>query len=644
MGRVYLGEDPDLERQVAIKVMTSSADEEARERFRHEARSIGQLAHPNIVQVHEFGFHGDNPYLVMELLEGADLEQWLISPRPLSSRLPVLRDLCRAVDHAHYRGVLHRDIKPSNVLVLRSGRAKLVDFGIARSRSVQLTATGVVLGTPEYLAPEILSDVRYSPASDLYAVSLVCYRTLSGENPFRAQNLEACLARILTHGAPPLAEHCSGLPETLCGVIDQGLSKRPEDRPEDPGMLERALEEALAALSGESPPFGIDPEEPLDGPTRRLDSPHVFAPRPNDGTTDLPTASTQPTLPLETKDWPTPPPDSAASGDRSEPSATTGRRATTLLLVALSVLLLTLGWWWQDPGDDAMEPPVSVPSEQGMVDGQGSAPGTFVEKDDRGAPGVAPPDAPAGAPDREETLPASLGTSAVPEGRSPDAADRIDSPMGTEERPEDTSSRLATNAPEVTVTPPLALPESESAADDLTQGELVQEELAQGEGVADARSPGQDEPTMATARIDSSNANGVDGRTDTPPTSLPDALIPDEGSPETTDAALAEPVTEGAPTASPPQIEDVTPKLLRRGSTVALVLRGSGFDSSARAVFERGGQAVDGLRIQQTHLDRRGRLRITVAVPHTAPLGPLTLRIVTVAGSSSSPILLEIGL
>ena len=241
MGRVFLAEDPLIDRKVAIKVMSSEGNAEAHERFRNEARTAGQLAHPNIVQLHEFGFHQGQPYLVMEYLVGEGLDRWLTRPQPFKARLSILLDLCHAIGHAHSRGVLHRDVKPSNLQVLPDGTCKLMDFGIARSQAAHLTATGMILGTPEFIAPEVLRDAGYSTRSDLFAVALVVYETLSGFNPFHAKTLEGCLTQVLTHEPPPLSESSAEVSAELSDVVASYLCKDPEGRPEDVLPLVAAL-------------------------------------------------------------------------------------------------------------------------------------------------------------------------------------------------------------------------------------------------------------------------------------------------------------------------------------------------------------------------------------------------------------------
>ena len=245
MGAVYLAEDPFIARRVAIKVMRPQV-EEGSERFLQEARTVGSLSHPNIVLLHDFGFFGELPYLVMEHVEGTILDRWLAEPHEPQARLRVLAGLCRAVLYAHSRGVLHRDLKPSNVLVRSDGEAKLLDFGIARVENTRLTATGVVLGTPEYLAPELLGSGGFSPRSDMYALGLVAYELFGGRNPFAADTVAACLRRVLEVAPAPLAAD-SPAPAEVAAEVMRCLAKDPAHRPESPEHLLAATERALAA-------------------------------------------------------------------------------------------------------------------------------------------------------------------------------------------------------------------------------------------------------------------------------------------------------------------------------------------------------------------------------------------------------------
>lgn len=253
MGEVYLGEDPYIGRRVAIKII-KGADPEARDRFLHEARVIGGLAHPAIVSLLDFDFSGDEPFLVMELLKGQGLDAWLRNPRSMVEQLVVLEDLCQALSYAHENGVLHRDVKPSNVQVLPNGHAKLMDFGIARAAAGKLTKTGAIMGTPEYMAPEILNDVAYSARSDLYASAVLLYEMFTGKNPFAAGTVAATLTNVLHSDPPDLRQVRPDLPPQLSDTLMACLRKQPELRPAGFGALIAAGREASRGTALSPPP------------------------------------------------------------------------------------------------------------------------------------------------------------------------------------------------------------------------------------------------------------------------------------------------------------------------------------------------------------------------------------------------------
>lgn len=267
MGEVYLGEDPYIGRRVAIKVI-KGADPDARDRFLHEARVIGGLAHPAIVSLLDFDFSGNEPFLVMEYLKGQGLDAWLKSPHSLTEQLVVLEDLCHALAYAHENGVLHRDVKPSNVQILPNGHAKLMDFGIARAAAGKLTATGSVMGTPEYMAPEILNDAAYSPRSDLYACAVLLYEMFTGANPFAAKTVAAALTNVLTLNPPDIRVAHPDFPKRLAETLMACLHKEPALRPDGFGALLAAAREAAGA-----PPMTAIPE------TRAIPQTPVASPR-----------------------------------------------------------------------------------------------------------------------------------------------------------------------------------------------------------------------------------------------------------------------------------------------------------------------------------------------------------------------------
>lgn len=252
MGRVYLATDPDIGRQVAIKQVTLATDPQARERFVREAQTMGRLNHPNITTLLEFSADGDAPFLVLELLSGEDLTQWLHRPHSLREQLQVMIDVAQAIDAAHRAGILHRDLKPDNVRVLEDGRCKLLDFGIAQSGAGQLTAAGFFVGTPECVAPEVMSGAAHTAAADLYGLGLLYYVVLSGQNPFRGDTVQATVARVIQRIPPPLGSVVLGVPPALATLVAQCLSKQPQDRPNNAGEIVTVLQQCLAATPADA--------------------------------------------------------------------------------------------------------------------------------------------------------------------------------------------------------------------------------------------------------------------------------------------------------------------------------------------------------------------------------------------------------
>lgn len=241
MGVVYLAKDPDIGRSVAIKVLHANRFQADLGRFKNEARTIGELSHPNIVVLLEYGIDDGSPFLVMEYLEGESLEKWIGTPHTLGEHKTILVDLCNALDFAHSKDILHRDLKPGNVQVLPSGQAKLLDFGIARSNDSDLTVTGVVMGTPKYVAPESLETGKHTKTSDCYSLGLLAYTMLSGSNPFAAPTYDAAIMKQFTLQPPLLHELNAAIPVKLSKTIAAYLNKNPDERPDSPTQLKDAL-------------------------------------------------------------------------------------------------------------------------------------------------------------------------------------------------------------------------------------------------------------------------------------------------------------------------------------------------------------------------------------------------------------------
>jgi eukaryotic-like serine/threonine-protein kinase len=232
MGSVYSALDEQLGREVAVKLMLAEFEEdpELRERFFREARITGQLAHRNIVTVFDLGEEAGRPYIVMELLDGLSLNEYLRSDTPISldAKLDLMIQICDGLQNAHQAGVVHRDLKPSNLLVVRDGTVKVLDFGVARLAASNLTAAGMLLGTPEYMSPEQARGQKMDARADLFSAAGVFYYILAGRPPFGSRDLRKVLQAIIAEPPPPLTDDQA--PEGLRQVLARALAKSPDDR------------------------------------------------------------------------------------------------------------------------------------------------------------------------------------------------------------------------------------------------------------------------------------------------------------------------------------------------------------------------------------------------------------------------------
>jgi serine/threonine-protein kinase len=251
MGEVYLGTDPSIGRPVAIKTILASAaqGEEAKARFGREARAAGVLNHPNLVTIYEFGEDQGVLFIAMEYVQGHDLEE-LLRDQALTQAeaLEVLAQVCDGLAFAHRAGIVHRDVKPSNVRVTRDGRrlhAKVMDFGVARVSDSDMTATGMVMGTVSYMAPEYIRTGRPDARSDLFAVGVMLYEMLSGRKPFSGDTTPTILYRIVNEAPEPLdASQLRGISPAIRSVLDRALDKDPERRFQTGEELAKALRAA----------------------------------------------------------------------------------------------------------------------------------------------------------------------------------------------------------------------------------------------------------------------------------------------------------------------------------------------------------------------------------------------------------------
>lgn len=256
MGVVFRARDVRLDRSVALKVLPPrlNDDEELRTRFLREARTAGQLSHPNIVHIHRADERAGFAFFVMGLVDGENLGQRVRDrgPLPATDAVRHLREVAWALAYAHARGVIHRDVKPENIMIERgSNRALVTDFGIARvETAAEITGAGQVMGTALYMSPEQVQGTAIDGRSDLYALGLVGFYLLSGRHPFEGLAAGAAMVAHATQTPPSLLSVAPNLPRALAAVIDRCLAKSPAER-FDTGedlaeSLRRAVEGAVA--------------------------------------------------------------------------------------------------------------------------------------------------------------------------------------------------------------------------------------------------------------------------------------------------------------------------------------------------------------------------------------------------------------
>jgi serine/threonine-protein kinase len=286
MGAVYKALEREMNRMVGVKILHPKLAnrKDLVTRFRREARAMSQLTHPNTVKVFRYGELDDGSlYIIMEFLEGKNLNQTVRAdgPFPMDRALPVLIQVCGALDEAHRAGIIHRDLKPENIFLVQSGGVhdfpKVLDFGLAkvgerqmRPGSVILTQEGMVFGTPEFMSPEQAQGKVLTPASDVYSLAVILYEVLTGRLPFDAKSAMDFIQLHVTGKPIPLNQRVPGkvFPPLLEQVMDRALAKRPEDRFVTTADFARAMQQVMSGalrlppqLAG--PPAGELPTMPL---------------------------------------------------------------------------------------------------------------------------------------------------------------------------------------------------------------------------------------------------------------------------------------------------------------------------------------------------------------------------------------------
>jgi len=345
-GTVFKGRDPYIKRTVAIKTCQSDEDE-LRKRFFREAEYAGNLHHPNITTIYDFGLTEEGlPYIVQEFLTGEDLDRKVKrkDDLPLAWRVRVLADICEGLHYAHAAGIVHRDVKPSNIRILEDGTVKIMDFGIAKSMVSEstLTQTGITLGTASYLAPEQIRGEPVDARTDVFSLGVLAYELLTYTRPFTGDHISTVLYKIMNEPPPSPADVDPSLPADLVRVVEKALQKDRGARFASCAEMGESLKRVLEALSG---PVGAPPRASADvelapGPrtfgSARLDE------RALAGPAGPATAADLPLRPEPVAEVPPPP---------AAPAETGG--ALRVFLGALAVLLVVgggLAWLLLGPG------------------------------------------------------------------------------------------------------------------------------------------------------------------------------------------------------------------------------------------------------------------------------------------------------
>ena len=258
MAVVYKAYDTRLENEVAVKFIrvgdiTANALPRILKRFQIEAKKMAQLTHPNIIRVLDYGEFEGTPYLVMPYIPGGTLKAFSKLPLPVSQAAGLLLPVAEALSYAHSKGLVHRDIKPSNILITESGKPMLSDFGVAKvlesDETLDLTTTGMGVGTPEYMAPEQAEGKPIDARADIYSLGIVLYELLTGRKPFTADTPMAVIVKQMHDPLPDPSVFVAGIPLEVQALLFKVLAKKPEDRCSEMSEFTLALKKLAESQS-----------------------------------------------------------------------------------------------------------------------------------------------------------------------------------------------------------------------------------------------------------------------------------------------------------------------------------------------------------------------------------------------------------
>src|ERR687892_93128 len=274
MADVWLADDQMLDRKVALKFLHErfAQDRQFVERFRREAQSAAGLQHPNVVGVYDRGEHEGRHWIAMEYVQGASLKDLITRGLSVGEAIEIVRQILAGARFAHERGIIHRDLKPHNVLVDGDGRARVTDFGIARAGASEITQTGSVLGTAQYLSPEQAQGLEVTASSDLYSVGVVLYEMLTGKVPFDGESAVAVALKQVSEVPRPPSELNPAVPRALDAVVLKALAKDPANRFASVDEFAAALDAAEknpSVAPFETAVFGAPPVPPPESAEAR---------------------------------------------------------------------------------------------------------------------------------------------------------------------------------------------------------------------------------------------------------------------------------------------------------------------------------------------------------------------------------------
>jgi beta-lactam-binding protein with PASTA domain/tRNA A-37 threonylcarbamoyl transferase component Bud32 len=358
MANVYLAEDEDLGRRVAIKILNEryANDDLFIERFRREAKSAAALSHPNIVSVYDRGEAEGTYYIAMEVIEGRSLKELIMTrgPLPIAQALAYTHEILDALRFAHRHGIIHRDIKPHNILI--GERLKVTDFGIARAGASQMTEAGSIMGTAQYLSPEQARGAPVTASSDLYSAGIVLYEMLTGKVPFSGDSAIEIAMKHLNDPPKPPSKIRPEIPDELDAVVLRALSKNPEDRYQTAEEFSEDLHRVEAGLP-------LAPET-SEAATALLAGAALVG---DGGSTEV-LAGTAVTTPGGRPPTTRRPPPPYGPGYYDEPPRKRRRWAPWLLVLLLLAAAGIAGWYVFSQIQDqlAANEPVAVPNVEGL--------------------------------------------------------------------------------------------------------------------------------------------------------------------------------------------------------------------------------------------------------------------------------------